>query len=150
VIHNLYSGTSYHKPAVLKLVLLNIHQDKPDINYISALKWLNIFSTLDLSSEEKETSQIYAQLIQKINLSQNEKEKLILQIKQSKNEIVLLTEKLSRSSKNISKKSSCESQLSILNKDLANLKDKLQKLKEIDVQMHKTRKQNSDIPLNSE
>lgn len=153
LIYKKYPDTSYLKPAVWKLALLNIHPDNPDINYISAQDWLQIYLSLHLSSQEEETALILALLIQQTNLIQIEKEKLESHIKQQKNEIDTLTEKSERAKSNISrtknKLNTCEAQLSILKESSAVLNNKLQKLKEIDVQMHKTRKQNSVSPLKS-
>ncbi len=43
LIYEKYRDTSYLKPAVWKLALLNIHPHNPDINYISAQNWLQIY-----------------------------------------------------------------------------------------------------------
>ncbi len=153
LIYEKYGDTSYLKPAVWKLALLNIHPHNPDINYKSAHNWLQIYSNLHLSSGEKEIALILALSIQQTHLIQNEKEKLVSHIKQQKNKIAILTAKLEQAKSNTSetknKLNACEAQLKILKKNFATLNNKLQKLKEIDVQMHKIRKKNSVPPLKS-
>jgi outer membrane protein assembly factor BamD (BamD/ComL family) len=37
-----YPSTSYHKLAVWKAALLNIHPSNPEINYAAALSWLQV------------------------------------------------------------------------------------------------------------
>ncbi|MCP4669991.1 MAG: hypothetical protein GY857_01685 [Desulfobacula sp.] len=153
LIYEKYRDTNYLKPAVWKLALLNIHPNNPDINYAAAQDWLQIYSKLHLSSKEEEIAQILTILIQQTYLILNEKEKLISLIKQQKNKIAILTAKLEQAKSDASKiknrLNESEAQLLILNKNLTTLNNKLQKLKEIDVQMHKTRKKNSAPPLKS-
>ncbi|MDA3917801.1 MAG: hypothetical protein PF690_12635 [Deltaproteobacteria bacterium] len=148
-----YSDTSYYKPAVWKLTLLNINPDNPDYDYLIALEWLKIYSSLHLTQVEEETAHIYTILIQQTFQIQEEKEKLALEIMQQRNENAGLTNKLLQTRTNSSKKekklkklSSCEAQLSIFKNKLANIEDKLRKMKEIDVQMHETRKNSSSTP----
>ncbi len=146
-IYKKYRDTSYLKPAVLKLALLNIHPDNPVINYISAQDWLQIYLGLHLSPEEEGIALILTRLIRQTHLIQNENEKLESHIKQHKNGIITLTGELEQAKSNLSSSKSkfnaCEAQLSILKKNFAVLNNKLQKLKEIDVQMHKTKKTHS-------
>ena len=148
-----YSDTSYYKPAVLKLILLNINPDNPDFDYITALEWVKIYSDLHLTQVEEETVRIYIILIQQTFLIQEEKEKLALEIMQLRNENAGLTNKFLQTRTNLSNKknklkklSACEAQLSIVKNKLANIEDKLRKMKEIDVQVHKTRKNSSNPP----
>ncbi len=143
LICNKYPDTSYYKPAVWKLFLLNINPNNPDNDFLSTLKWLQIYSNLHLSKVEKETARIFTILIQQAILIQEEKEKLVLEIEQHKNKITSLTKKLSQTR---TKALKYKTQLSILKKKLADTEDKLQKLKDIDMQMHKTIKNNSNTP----
>jgi len=147
-----YSDTSYYKTAVLKLTLLNINPDNPDSDYLIALEWLKIYSSLHLTQVEEETVHIFTILIQQTFQIQEEKEKLALEIMQLRNENAGLTNKLLLARANSSKKknrlkklSACEAQLSIFKNKLAKLEDNLRKMKEIDVQMYKTRKNSSSI-----
>ncbi len=148
-----YSDTNYYKPAVLKLIQLNINPDNPDFDYLTALEWVKIYSDLHLTQVEEETARIYTILIQQRLLIQEDKEKLALEIMQQRNENVSLTNKLLQTRTNLSNKknklkklSACEAQLSIVKNKLANIEDKLRKMKEIDVQVHKTRKNSSNPP----
>jgi len=148
-----YSDTSYYKPAVWKLTLLNINPDNPDFDYPIALEWLKIYSGLHLTRVEEETARILTILIQQTFQIQKEKEKLALEIMQQRNENADLTNKLLQTRTNLSNKksklkklSACEAQLSIVKNKLADIEDKLRKMKEIDVQVHKTRKNSSNTP----
>jgi len=87
-------------------------------------------------------------LIQQLQLSTDEKKKLISRINQHKKKIASLTKKLKQISANVSgaqdkkqeKLSACTAELSNVQKELSILKNKLEKMKEIDVQMHNTKK----------
>ncbi len=135
-----YADTSFQKKAVLKVAHLNIHPNNPNIDYMAALDWLQIYSNMRLTSEEEENALILAELIRQINLIQDEKGKLASQSKKQKKEKATLLKKLI----------AYEAELISLEKKLSILKEKLQKIKEVDVQMHKTRKINTASPLESE
>ena len=62
-----YPSTSYHKLAVWKAALLNIHPANPEINYAAALGWLRAYLKLPLSSAEKETATFYVSLLERID-----------------------------------------------------------------------------------
>lgn len=135
-----YVNTSFQKKAVLKAARLNIHPKNPKIDYMAALDWLQFYSSLRLTPDEEENASILAVLIRQINLIQDEKSKLASQIKkQEKKKSTLLK-----------KNTTYEAELVSLKKKLSILKEKLQKIKEVDVQMHKTRKSNTASPLESE
>ncbi|MCF6246859.1 MAG: hypothetical protein L3J69_05805 [Desulfobacula sp.] len=135
-----YINTSFQKTAVLKAAYLNIHPNNPKIDYMEALSWLQIYSNLLLTPEEEENALILSVLIRRINLIRNEKGKLATLIKRQKEEKTVLIRKLTI----------CETELVSLEKEFSIVKEKLQKIKEVDVQMHKIRKGNTANPLESE
>jgi hypothetical protein len=139
-IFNKYDNTNSQKKAALKVARLNIHPNNSKIDYKAALDWLQIYSNLQLTPEEEENALILAVLIRQINLIEEEKIKLASQVKKQKEEKAIHLKRLTTYE---SKKISLEKELSIL-------KEKLQKIKEIDVQMHNTRKNNTPSPQESE
>ncbi len=136
-----YANTRFQKRAVLKAAHLNIHPNNSKINYNSALDWLQIYSNLQLTQGEEESTLILAVLIRQINLTQKEKGKLVSQIKKQKKEKAAHLKKLN----------AYEAEQASLEKKLFILEEKFQKIKEIDVQMHKTRKTKTASPkINSQ
>jgi uncharacterized protein YcfL len=132
-----YDDTSFQKKAALKVARLNIHPNNSKTDYKAALDWLQIYSNLPLTPEEEENALILTVLIRQINLIQNEKNKLASQIKNQKKEKVTFLKKLT----------TYEAKQANLEKELSILKENLQKIKEVDVQMHKTRKNKTTPPL---
>ncbi len=154
-IFNAYDNTNSQKKAALKVARLNVHPNNPKIDYMAALDWLKIYSNLSLKTEdEEENALILTALIRQITLIQDEKSKLASQVSNQRNGKETLNKKLiacklelislgKKSTTYKTEQSSMKKQLSSLEKQLAILNDKLQKIKEIDVQMHKTRKDNT-------
>ncbi|MCP4552912.1 MAG: hypothetical protein GY834_12920 [Bacteroidetes bacterium] len=135
-----YPNTSSKKKAALKATRLNIHPNNSKIDYIAALYWLQVYSNLQLTPEEEENALILAVLIRQINLIQDEKGKLASQIKNQKKEKAILLKTLT----------AYEAELVSLEKKSSILKEKLQKIKEVDVQMQKSRKSSTSSPLVAE
>ncbi len=135
-----YADTSSQRKAVLKAARLNIHPNNPKIDYMAALDWLQVYSNMRLTPEEEENALILAVLIRQINLIQNEKSKLASQSKKQKKEKATLLKKLT----------DYKAELVSLEKNSPSLKEKFQKIKAVDVQIHKTRKTNTASPLESE
>ncbi len=154
VIYKKYDHTTSQKKAAIKVARLNIHPNNSNINYKAALDWLQIYSNLQLTPEEEENALILAVLIRQINLIEEEKAKLASQIKIQKNEKVIYQTKLiSNEEEKVAdhkKLLTYEAEKLTLEKELSILKEKLQKIKDIDVQMHETRKNNTQTQQNSE
>ncbi len=145
-IFNEYDNINSKKRASLKVARLNIHPNNPKIDYKAALDWLQIYSNLPLKTEDDDAL-ILGALIRQITIIQDEKSKLVAQVNKLKNQEETLNKELStykaklvrlekKSAAYKTEQASLENQLTILN-------EKLQKIKEIDVQMHKTRKDNT-------
>jgi len=137
IISRKYPGTSCYKPAVWKAALLNFHPDNPEIDYMAALDWLEIYSNLPLSTEEEEITVLYTALIMQINLTMAEKEKFAALIEQQSRNIATLNKKLKQVKISASQARDELKKLSDYETELSILREKLQKMKEIDVQMHK-------------
>jgi len=139
-ISKTYANTPSQKKPVLKTAQLNIHPNNPKIDYMAALTWLQLYSSLLLTPEEKENALILAVLIRQINMIQKEKGKLTSQIKKQKKDKAAHLKKLT----------AYEAEQASLEKKIRFLEEKLQKIKEIDVRMHKTRKTSTASHLESE
>ncbi len=124
-----YPSTSYHKLAVWKAALLNIHPANPKINYAAALGWLQAYLKLPLSSAEKESATLYVSMVERINDLQAELSSMV-----EENSKLL----------EINKKQSSDLESDIerrkeLEAELAHAWDELQKMKDVDVKMHRSR-----------
>ena len=148
-----YPSTSYHKLAVWKAVLLNIHPANPEINYAAALSWLKLYLKLSLSPEEKKAATFYVSMVERINDLQAERSSMV----EEKNRLLEITRKQSndlqaeRSSmveeKNrllkITRKQTSDIESGTkrreeLEAELAHAWDELKKMKAVDVRMHRS------------
>lgn len=144
IISNTYPGTRYYKPAVWRAAVLNVHPDNPEIDYAAAQEWLQLYLKLHLSPKEKEMAVLYAALIRQINQNSDEKNKLLTKIEQQEKDKATLTQKLKQSQTEAAKLRGNLKKLNVYKTELSVLRDKLKKMKDIDVQMHNTRKSNGN------
>jgi len=147
IISEKYPDTRYYKTAVWRVALLNLHPNNPKMDYLDAQNWLKIYLKLPLSPEEKEIAVLYVAIIRQTNQILDEKKALLKIIEQQKKDKATLTEllkqartKATQTKGKLKKLSTYEAEFLVLEKELSILRDKLQQMKEIDVQMHKTRK----------
>ena len=128
-----YPSTSYHKLAVWKAALLNIHPDNPEINYAAALGWLRAYLKLPLSSAEKETATLYVTMVERVDDLQAELSSMV----EEKNRLLEITKKQSGHIESDTKRRN------ELEAELAHAWDELNKMKAVDVQMHRSRVEKS-------
>jgi cell division septation protein DedD len=128
-----YPSTSFHKLAVWKAALLNIHPANPKINYAAALNWLQVYLKLPLSNAEKETAALYASMVERINDLQAERSSMV----EEKNKLLEITQKQSMDIESDTKRRK------ELEAELAHAWDELQKMKAVDVKMHRSRVEKS-------
>ena len=124
-----YPSTSYHKLAVWKAALLNIHPANPKINYAAALNWLQVYLKLPLSNAEKETAALYVSMVERINDLQAERSSMV----EEKNKLLEITQKQSMDIESDTERRK------ELEAELAHAWDELQKLKAVDVKMHRSK-----------
>jgi cell division septation protein DedD len=124
-----YPSTSYHKLAVWKAALLNIHPANPKINYAAALNWLQVYLKLPLSRSEKETATLYVSMVERINDLQAERSSMV----EEKNRLLKITQKQSMDIESDTERRK------ELEAELAHAWDELQKLKAVDVKMHRSK-----------
>lgn len=145
-----YDNLQSQKKSALKAAHLNIHPNNPSTDYMAALSWLKVYSNLKLTPEEEENALILAVLIRQIDLFKNEKDKLAskAQKKGKENEALIkeLTSYEAKIARMEKKLTASALQLSSLEEEVFQIKEKFQKIKEIDVQMHKTRKSHAESP----
>jgi cell division septation protein DedD len=135
-----YPSTSYHKLAVWKAALLNIHPANPEINYAAALSWLKTYLKLPLSPEEKGTATFYVSMVERINDLQAELSSMV----EEKNKLLEITKKQSSDIESDTKRRE------ELEAELAHAWDELNKMKAVDVRMHRSRVEKSvDKPTQS-
>ena len=135
-----YPSTSYHKLAVWKAALLNIHPANPEINYAAALSWLQAYLKFPLSPEEKETATLYVSMVERVNDLQAELSSMV----EEKNKLLEITKKQSSDIESDTKRRE------ELEAELAHAWDELNKMKAVDVRMHRSRVEKSvDKPTQS-
>jgi len=142
-----YPSTSYHKLAVWKAGMLNIHPDNPETDYSAALYWLQIYLGLPLSPDEKEAATVYVSMIEQIDTVQSE-----LEIEKAK--LFEITQKQSSDNEAVSQRlKELEAELSKakeLEAELQTARDELEKMKAVDVRMHQSKiGQIDDKPVKS-
>jgi cell division septation protein DedD len=128
-----YPSTSYHKLAVWKAALLNIHPDNPEINYAAALGWLRAYLKLPLSSVEKETATLYVIMAERVDDLQAELSSMV----EEKNRLLEITKKQSGDIESDTKRRN------ELEAELAHAWDELNKMKAVDVRMHRSKVEKS-------
>ena len=128
-----YPSTSYHKLAVWKAALLNIHPANPEINYAAALGWLRAYLKLPLSSAEKETAALYVSMVERVDDLQAELSAVV----EEKNRLLEITKKQSGDIESDTKRRE------ELEAELAHAWDELNKMKAVDVRMHRSRVEKS-------
>jgi len=128
-----YPSTSYHKLAVWKAALLNIHPANPKINYAAALGWLQAYLKLPLSSAEKETATLYVSMVERVDDLQAELSSMV----EEKNRLLEITKKQSSDIESDTKRRN------ELEAELAHAWDELNKMKAVDVRMHRSRVEKS-------
>jgi len=128
-----YPSTGYHKRAVWKAALLNIHPANPEINYDAALSWLQVYLKLPLSSEEKEAATLYVSMVERVNDLQAELSLMV----EEKNRLLEITQKQSIDIESDTKRRK------ELETELAHAWDELKKMKAVDVRMHRSKVEKS-------
>lgn len=124
-----YPSTSYYKRAVWKTALLNIHPDNPEINEAAAHDWLQVYLGLPLSPEEKEAATAFVSMLEKTN-----------NLKIELSDIITQKDKLAAvSQKQADDMEAGAQRVKELETELANAWDELQKMKAVDVRMHRGR-----------
>jgi cell division protein FtsN len=130
-----YPSSSYHKRAVWKAALLNIHPANPEINYAAALGWLQAYLKFPLSPAEKETATLYVSMVKRINDLQAELSSMV----EEKNRLLETTRKQSIDIEDNTR------QRKELEDELAHAWDELNKMKAVDVRMHRSKVEKSVI-----
>jgi cell division septation protein DedD len=133
VVAEHYPSTSYHKLAVWKAALLNIHPANPEINYAAALSWLQVYLKLPLSPEEKEVATLYVSMVERVNDLQAELSSMV----EEKDRLLEITRKQSSDIEFDTKRRK------ELEADLAHAWDELNKMKAVDVRMHRSKVEKS-------
>jgi hypothetical protein len=129
IVAERYPSTSYYQAAVWKAALLNIHPANSEIDYSAALYWFKAYLELPLSQVEKECAQLHVAMLEHINRLQAEipplnaeNERLVEVTQQQSGDITTSTQRLRE-----------------LEAELAQARDELKKMKDVDVQMHRSR-----------
>ena len=128
-----YPSTSYYKLAVWKAALLNIHPANPEINYAAALGWLQAYLKFPLSPAEKETATLYVSMVERVKDLQAERSSMV----EEKNRLLEITRKQSSDIESETKRRN------ELEADLAHAWDELNKMKAVDVRMHRSKVEKS-------
>jgi cell division septation protein DedD len=123
-----YPSTSYHKLAVWKAALLNIHPANPEINYAAALSWLQVYLKLPLSPKEKDAAKLYVFMVERVNDLQAELSSIV----EEKDRLLEITRK---QSSDIESETNRRKELEV---ELAHTWDELKKMKAVDVRMHRS------------
>jgi len=124
-----YPSTGYHKLAVWKAALLNIHPANTETNYAAALSWLKAYLKFPLSPSEKETATLYVSMVERINGLQAELSSMV----EENNRVMEINRKQSSDLESDTKRRK------ELEAELAHAWDELQKMKAVDVKMHRSK-----------
>jgi len=124
-----YPSTGYHKLAVWKAALLNIHPANTETNYAAALSWLKAYLKFPLSPTEKETATLYVSMVERINGLQAELSSMV----EENNRVMEINRKQSSDLESDTKRRK------ELEAELAHAWDELQKMKAVDVKMHRSK-----------
>jgi len=135
IVAERYPSTSYYKRAVWRAALLNIHPDNSKIHCSAALFWLKVYLGLSLSSKEKEEAALYVAMLEQVDGLQAklssyvaEKDKLIAVTRKQCRDIVTGTQRLKE-----------------LETKLAQARDELKKMKEVDVRMQRSKDKTNSL-----
>lgn len=127
-----YPLTGYYQTAVRKAALLNIHPSNPKKDLNEALRWLRVYRTLPISSEEEEFVQSNIALVEKIEQLRVELSKACSE----KDRIHAEHENLlSVTLKQSSKLEDSNRQIAELEKTLSHVQDQLDEMKKVDLQL---------------
>jgi cell division septation protein DedD len=124
-----YPSTSYYKQAVWKAALLNIHPANPEIDYNEGLRWLNVYLKQPLSPAEKEFATVYVSMVEHINDLQAQLSSMV----EERDKLLEITQKQSSEIESETKRRK------ELEAELAHAWDELNKMKAVDVRMHRSR-----------
>ena len=126
IVAESYSSTNYYQNAVRKAALLNIHPSNSEPDTSTALHWLQIYLTLPLSPEEKESAQLHLTMLKNITRLQSEISRQNADIN-----------KLRTIKRKQSGKITADTELmKKLETDLAQVRVQLEEMKEVDLRMH--------------
>ena len=135
IVAERYPSTRDYKTAVWKAAFLSIHPANSEIDYNAALYWLQVYLGLPLSPEEKDSAALYVAMIEHINGLESklsslvaEKDDLGAVARKQSSDIVTVTQRLSQ-----------------LEADLTQTQAEFEKMKEVDVRMHRSRVNGNDI-----
>ena len=135
IVAERYPSTSFYKHAVWKAALLNIHPDNSEIDTSAAHFWLNVYLGLALPPEEKENATLYVALLERINGLQAQLSSLVAE----KDKFLVVTRKQSGDIV------TCTQRLGELEAELVQAQDELEKLKEVDVRMQRSREETNTV-----
>ncbi len=130
VVTKNYSQTSYYENALYKGALASINPQNPNPDYSLALSYMKKYSAFSLYYERRQAVTVYLSLLAKIQKDMNIE-------KQDHTSIVKQKKVMADLKKNIA---DLKKELKIYKAKTNELEDKLQKMKDIDVQMHENRR----------
>ena len=135
-----HPGTPFYKEAALRLFFLFLDPENPKTDLAKAGAWLDRYLTTPLSPGEKESAKAYKHLLDLSDLTRKKAETLQKEIGGHKTRILTLEGLLKKTRKQLQKAKTALESAKDAQEELALLKEKLEKLKAVDVQMHKARK----------
>jgi len=127
IVGELYPGTNVHPAAVRKAAILYADPSTPVHSDSAALFWFGVYSTLPISSAEKETAQTCMLLLQRVHALRLEAD----------NYAAVNDTLRSTVAGNIGEMSSRAKRIQELEAELKQANDELQKLREVDVEIGK-------------
>lgn len=135
IVAESYTSTRHYKPAVRKIALLNIHPENSEADTSKAIHWLQIYLTLPLTPEEKESAQLHIAMLENINRLQAE----IARQNENNNKLRTVTQKQSN------KITADMQRMKELETELAQARIQLEEMKEVDLRMHTRRVNGSSV-----
>lgn len=157
MIANQYDQTDYRKQSVWKVIVLNLHPNNDEINVEAAQDWLKIYATFGLTQQEQENAMLFTALIHQMQFIAEQKDTLAGQIETYKKNNKALKRKLKnarikeeQAKQKLGQLENYEAALFELEYRFSALRKQLEKMKEVDVQMHNTKKNVDGTPVKTE
>ena len=129
IVAELYPKTSFHEDAVRKAALLFSHPDNPAHNDSTALHWFHVYEDLPLSDPERQSVKLHVRAIQEMTA-----------LKGMLDHQTSITDSLSVSSRQQQQEFMAQSKrIHELELEIAKLNDELDKLREIDMKVGRSK-----------
>ncbi len=132
------SSSWYYKVSVRKAGMLLCHPDNPNADIDASLHWFSIYENFAESAQEKENVGLLIKLLEQTKALQGKNKHLAAENSKLLSSVIELTEKLHVGKEEVEM---MESELEQTYETLDQTQEALEKMKEVDIQIHKSKKE---------